>query len=111
MGLVQRVTDWPLYALLRHMRVHVTAASSVVLEAARFGVPSVIYHLDGTDLFPAELARGQARFAADVAALRSASAALLAAPPAPAMAPVGGIDALLGLCAAMSTQRGEMVAS
>jgi sugar phosphate isomerase/epimerase len=47
--LLDQATDLPLYALLRHMDVHLTEWSSVLLEAESFGVPSVVTH-PGADL-------------------------------------------------------------
>lgn len=51
-------TDLPLYALLRHVSVHVTHCSSVVLEAERFGVRSVVCSRFGLELFPDQVAKG-----------------------------------------------------
>lgn len=58
--LLDQATDLPLYALLRHMDVHLTEWSSVLLEAESFGVPSVVTH-PGADLaFSPQLASGMA---------------------------------------------------
>ena len=54
---VDEATRLPLYALLRHMNVHLTEISSTVLEADQFGVPSVLCHPTGVDYY-APLARG-----------------------------------------------------
>ena len=35
-------TSYPLYAILKHMELHVTVSSTVVIEAAYFGVPSIM---------------------------------------------------------------------
>ncbi len=48
---IDHATDLPLPALLRHMDVHVTHSSSVVLDAQRFGVPSVVWSESGESLF------------------------------------------------------------
>lgn len=42
---LENATALPLYALLRHMDVHMTEFSSVVIEAESFGVPSIIREL------------------------------------------------------------------
>lgn len=41
---IDHATELPLYALLRHMDIHVTILSSSVSEAESFGVPSVVTH-------------------------------------------------------------------
>lgn len=56
-------TELPLYALLRHVDVHLTESSSTVIEADRFGVPSVICHETGEELFAGLVAAGSARVA------------------------------------------------
>lgn len=56
---VENATLLPLYALLRHVDVHITEFSSVVLEAQAFGVPSVISQL-GVINFPEQIASGWA---------------------------------------------------
>jgi hypothetical protein len=53
-------TDLPLHALLRVADVHVTQGSSAVIEAAEFGVPSVISIEYGVELFAAQIAAGMA---------------------------------------------------
>ncbi|WYL96980.1 MAG: hypothetical protein HEQ35_27180 [Gloeotrichia echinulata IR180] len=52
---IDQATDLPLLALLRHTDVHITATSSTVIEAEFFGVPSVITHVMGTELFPHQI--------------------------------------------------------
>lgn len=54
-------TDVPLPALLRHVDVHLTNSSSVVIEAAQFGVPSVITSKFGEELFTPLYEAGAAR--------------------------------------------------
>lgn len=44
---LDQASELPLYAWLRHIDVHVTQSSTVVLEAKAFGVPSVITHPNG----------------------------------------------------------------
>lgn len=56
-------TELPLYALLRHVDVHLTESSSAVIEADRFGVPSVICHETGEEFFAGLVAVGSARVA------------------------------------------------
>ncbi len=63
-------TDVPLPALLPHANVHLTHSSSVVIEAAQFGVPSVITTKFGEELFaPLYEARVAQTEAGDAAAL------------------------------------------
>lgn len=51
-------TDYPLYAVLRHVDVHVTHSSSTVIEAEQFGVPSVIFSEVGAEFFPEQIQSG-----------------------------------------------------
>lgn len=53
-------TKFPLYAILRHMDVHVTSISSVVIEAEKFRVPSVIFQKLGSELFYKQVLSGWA---------------------------------------------------
>ena len=53
-------TDLPLHALLRVADVHVTHGSSAVIEAAEFGVPSVVCSDYGVEYFAAQIAAGLA---------------------------------------------------
>ena len=53
-------TDYPLYALLRHMDLHITHSSSTVIEAVSFGIPSVITSEYGAEFFPNQLQSGWA---------------------------------------------------
>lgn len=53
-------TDLPLYALLRHMDIHITQFSSVVIEAESFGVPSIITTKYGEEMFPGQIKTGWA---------------------------------------------------
>ena len=62
---VGNATTLPLYALLRHIDVHVTEFSSVVIEAQAFGVPSVVGE-QGEIWFPSQVASGWARMASTV---------------------------------------------
>jgi hypothetical protein len=57
---LDRATDLPLYALLRHMDLHITHSSSTVIEAEQFGVPSVVISTYGAEFFGAQLASGWA---------------------------------------------------
>ncbi|MEO6773411.1 MAG: hypothetical protein ABI467_10390 [Kofleriaceae bacterium] len=54
---IEEATRLPLYAVLRHMNAHLTEISSTVLEADRFGVPSVLCHPTGVEYYAA-LVRG-----------------------------------------------------
>jgi hypothetical protein len=56
---VDLATTLPLYALLRRVDVHVTGFSSVVIDAAIFGVPSVVTSPLGSELFGREVAEGR----------------------------------------------------
>jgi hypothetical protein len=56
---VGQATALPLYALLRHIDVHMTEFSSVVIEAQAFGVPSVTGE-QGVIWFPGQVASGWA---------------------------------------------------
>jgi len=57
---VDYATDLPLYALLRHMDIHVTAFSTTVIEAEIFSIPSVITHPEGVRYFPNQMSSGWA---------------------------------------------------
>jgi len=57
---VDYATDLPLYALLKHMDIHITSSSSTVIEAEIFGVPSVIVSSGGSKLFPNQISSGWA---------------------------------------------------
>jgi hypothetical protein len=52
---LDEATALPLYALLRHMDVHVTAWSTTVIEASIFGVRSIVIHEFGVDLFEKQI--------------------------------------------------------
>jgi hypothetical protein len=70
----------PLFALLEVVDLHVTALSTVVLDAARAGVPSIITTPTGAELFASAIERGDARVAS-ISDLGAFSAAVNAAPP------------------------------
>jgi hypothetical protein len=53
-------TNIPLPALLTHTNCHVTQCSTVVIEAERFNVPSVITDSLGIDVFAEYIAKGKA---------------------------------------------------
>lgn len=53
-------TRLPLYALLENADIHLTHSSSTVIEAANFGVPSVLWSGYGEELFPALVGAGVA---------------------------------------------------
>ncbi|MCX5805031.1 MAG: hypothetical protein NT010_03025 [Proteobacteria bacterium] len=53
-------TDFPLFAVLRHIDVHLTYFSSTVIEAELFGVPSVVMHKYGPMFFPEQFLSGWA---------------------------------------------------
>lgn len=56
-------SDLPLYAVLRHVDVHVTHSSSAVLEAETFKIPSVIFSEYGSEFFSGHIASSRARAA------------------------------------------------
>lgn len=96
-------TDLPLQALLPHANLHLTHSSSTVIEAAQFGVPSVITTDYGAELFAPLIDSGAARVEtgdshAVIAALDAAGGtgrSTQAAPPS-----IGAVlDELLGDCA------------
>ena len=58
-----QATDIPLYAILRHMEIHITQWSSAVLEANEFNIPSILIHRNGQDFFSEEIRTGRARLA------------------------------------------------
>lgn len=60
---IDAATDVPLYALLRHMAVHVTHSSSTVLEAREFGIKSVVCSRYGMELFAEQERDGVALYA------------------------------------------------
>lgn len=55
----------PLPALLRHIDLHITGFSTVVIEAANFGVPSLVISAIGPSVFPQAMANGTCSFAED----------------------------------------------
>jgi hypothetical protein len=57
---VKDASELPLYAMLPQMDVHVTGWSSTVIEAAQFGVPSVVTHIDGRELYSDLISSGVA---------------------------------------------------
>lgn len=98
---VDRATDLPLYALLRHMDVHVTHSSSTVIEAELFGVPSVIIADYGAEFFSDQISSGWARAAyksedivAAVAGQLQARAELQRTKPAFVQPPFAALDLL-----------------
>ncbi len=60
---VDLATNLPLYAVLPQMHAHVTEASSTVIEAESFGVPSVVTNSWGVELFPSQVRSGMVEFA------------------------------------------------
>jgi len=55
-----QATSLPLYALLRHMDLHITEYSSTVIEAEAFGVPSVVMNPLEADMFQEQISSGWA---------------------------------------------------
>ena len=58
-------SDFPLYTVLKKIDLHVTHSSSVVIEAAEFGVPSIIFSDYGTQFFGDYFYKGLADEALD----------------------------------------------
>lgn len=57
---LDNATGLPLYAILRHMDIHITECSSVVIEAESFHVPSIVVRELGTANVPAQISSGWA---------------------------------------------------
>lgn len=57
---LDNATGLPLYAILRHMDIHITECSSVVIEAESFHVPSIVVREIGAENFPAQVSSGWA---------------------------------------------------
>ncbi len=55
---VEEASELPLYGLLPEMDVHVAATSTTVIEAAQFGVPSVLTGTDASDYYPDLISSG-----------------------------------------------------
>jgi hypothetical protein len=55
---VDLATEFPLYALLRFMQVHITSLSSSVLEAKEFGVYSLIVSENGALIYHDQIKKG-----------------------------------------------------
>ena len=58
---IDECSDLPLQALLPYCDLHLTHSSSTVIEAAQFGVPSVLTTAYGGELFAPLVAAGHAR--------------------------------------------------
>jgi hypothetical protein len=106
---VENATVLPLYAILRHMDVHITEFSSVVIEAQAFGVPSVTGE-QGVIWFPNQIATGWAVMARSlpewVSGIRlqlSRRKALVAGDPRSDVSSAKAFDELLDWC---GTRRG-----
>jgi len=69
---IDDASDAPMATVLVASDVHVTEFSSSVLEAEALGVPSVLVHPKGCNLFEAQIASGLALYAADGAAVVAA---------------------------------------
>ena len=55
---LDNATGLPLYAILRHMDIHITELSSVVIEAESFHVPSIVVREVGIENFPTQFLSG-----------------------------------------------------
>lgn len=94
-------TDLPLYALLRCADLTISHSSTVVQEAAEFGLPSVVTSDYGAALFASMVAQGDVLHADEPAAIAAAIATLAARPRRPDAVPrgastlAGAVDELL----------------
>jgi hypothetical protein len=89
---VENATALPLYALLRHMSLHVTETSTTVIEASAFGVPTVLWGTLEAPSFMTYIASGMAKAAAPDEvpdALRAQLAAKARLPRPPRVDPAG----------------------
>jgi hypothetical protein len=93
-------TDAPLYTLFPRVQVHATEGSTTALEAAAFGVPTVLLTPADAALYPELVAEGWARAISGPAQL-SAAARTIGAPARPwggaQPDPEGAIDGMLAL--------------
>jgi hypothetical protein len=66
---IDNATIMPLPSLLRHVSLHITQFSTTVIEAAEFGVPSIILDKDGVLSYRKLIESGHAKYAMDVKSL------------------------------------------
>ncbi|MCB2107223.1 MAG: hypothetical protein KDE14_05955 [Rhodobacteraceae bacterium] len=59
---IEQATAYPLFALLRIVNHHVTVFSSVVVEAAAFGVRTCLIGTEGRDIFSPQIEKGICTF-------------------------------------------------
>jgi hypothetical protein len=78
---IDRASALPLFALLRRIDAHVTHSSATVVEAAAFGVPSVITSPYGAEFFRRETGQGRAIAASTGDDIRAALERLLLTAP------------------------------
>ncbi|HLP10792.1 MAG TPA: hypothetical protein VK177_02610 [Flavobacteriales bacterium] len=57
--IIEEATSLPLPALLRNMHVNITKWSSVVLEASTMGIPSIVLHQNGVDIYSSLFNQGK----------------------------------------------------
>lgn len=57
---IDYATKLPLLAWLRHIDIHVTLFSTCIIEAETFGVPSIIMHVNGADMYAEQIQEGVA---------------------------------------------------
>ncbi len=67
---IEQSTTHPLFSLLKMADHHVTVFSSVVIEAAAFGVPTSLIGLEGRDIFKAQIESGVCKYTPTAAELR-----------------------------------------
>ena len=70
LSIILDCSNFPLYSVLKNIDLHITAQSSVVIEAAEFGVKSIIISTYGQSLFKEYLHNGSAVFCEDLLQLQ-----------------------------------------
>jgi len=77
---IEDATAFPLFTLLRIADHHVTAFSSVTVEAAAFGLRTSLTDREGLAAFAPEIASGTARYTPDAGAILGHIHEVLAGP-------------------------------
>ena len=58
----ENASDEVLFDLLERIDIHISENSSVVIEAAQYGIPTILVHESGKDLYEREILSGKAFF-------------------------------------------------
>lgn len=74
---IDQATDLPLYAIMRHMDIHITYVSATVFEADFFAIPSIIVGEDGVSYFLNQILAGIAIVANEPSKIKKAINAFL----------------------------------